>query len=159
MIVTQNKVVTIDYILKDNDGQILDQSQNGKFAYLHGASNIVPGLENALLDKKTGEILSVSVPPEMGYGERNDTLSQVVSMDMFDSEDKVTVGQQFHAQGEDDEDIMITITEVSGDNVTIDGNHPLAGIELNFEVTVVDIREASEEETAHGHVHQPGHSH
>lgn len=159
MLVAQNKVVTIDYTLKDNDGQILDQSKNGEFVYLHGASNIIPGLENALLDKKAGETLSVTVPPEMGYGERNDTLSEVVPMNMFDSADMVTVGQQFHAQGEDDEDIMITITAVNGDDVTIDGNHPLAGIELNFDVTVVEIREATEEETSHGHVHQPGHSH
>jgi len=159
MLVAQNKVVTIDYTLKDNDGQILDQSQNGEFAYLHGASNIIPGLENALLDKKAGETLSVTVPPEMGYGERNDTLSQVVPMNMFDSAEMVTVGQQFHAQGDDGEDIMITITAVNGDDVTIDGNHPLAGIELNFDVTVVEIREATEEEASHGHVHQPGHSH
>ena len=159
MLVTQNKVVTIDYTLKDNDGQILEQAQNGEFAYLHGASNIIPGLENALLDKKAGETLAVTVPPDMGYGERNDSLNQVVPMDMFDSADKVTVGQQFHAQGEDEEDIMITIMAVNGDEVTIDGNHPLAGIELNFDVTVVEIREATEEETSHGHVHQPGHSH
>ena len=159
MVVTQNKVVTIDYILKDNDGQILDQAQNGEFSYLHGASNIIPGLENALLDKKAGEKISVMVPPELGYGERNDSLSQVVSMDMFDSAEEVTVGQQFHAQGEDNEDIMITIMEIDDDNITIDGNHPLAGLELNFDVTVINIRDASEEETAHGHVHQPGHSH
>jgi len=159
MVVNQNKVVTIDYTLKDNDGQILDQSQNGEFAYLHGASNIIPGLENALLDKKAGDSLSVTVPPEMGYGERNDTLSQVVPMDMFDSPDMVAVGQQFHAQGEDGHDIMITIVEVNGNDVTIDGNHPLAGIELNFDVTVIEVRDATEEETSHGHVHQPGHSH
>jgi len=159
MVVNQNKVVTIDYTLKDNDGEILDQSQNGEFAYLHGASNIIPGLENALIDKKAGDTLSVTVPPEMGYGERNDSLSQVVPMNMFDSPDMVVVGQQFHAQGEDDHDIMITIIEINGDDVTIDGNHPLAGIELNFDVTVVDIRDATEEETSHGHVHQPGHSH
>ncbi len=159
MAVTQNKVVTIDYILKDNDGTILDQAQNGEFSYLHGASNIIPGLENALLNKKAGETLSVTVPPELGYGERNDSLSQVVSMDMFDSTEEMTEGQQFHAQGEDGEDIMITITKIDDDNITIDGNHPLAGLELNFDVTVINIRDASEEETAHGHVHQPGHSH
>ena len=159
MVVNQNKVVTINYTLKDNDGQILDQSQNGEFAYLHGASNIIPGLEDALLDKKAGDTLSVTIPPEMGYGERNDTLSQVVPMDMFDSPDMVVVGQQFHAQGEDGHDIMITITEVNGDDITIDGNHPLAGIDLNFDVTIIEVRDATEEETSHGHVHQPGHSH
>jgi len=142
MLIALNSVVTINYTLKDNDGQVLDQSQNDEFVYLHGASNIIPGLENALLDKKAGDSLSVTVSPEMGYGERNDTLSQVVSMDMFDSEDKLTIGQQFHAQGDNSEDIMITITAINGDDVTI-----------------VNVRAASEEETAHGHVHQPGHSH
>ena len=159
MTVTHNKVVTIDYTLKNNDGQILDQSQNGEFEYLHGASNIIPGLESALLDKKAGETLSVTVPPAMGYGELNAALKQVVPMNMFESNENVTIGQQFHAQGDDGHDIMITVTEIDGDNVTIDGNHPLAGLDLNFDVTVIGIRDATQEEMDHGHVHHAGHSH
>ena len=78
---------------------------------------------------------------------------QEVSIDMFESADQVQVGQQFHAQGPEGHDIVITVTKVEDDSVTIDGNHPLAGVQLNFDVTVVDIRDASEEEVAHGHAH------
>ena len=159
MVVTQNKVVTINYTLTDNEGQVLDQSQDGQFAYLHGASNIIPGLEDALYDKKAGDSFSVTVPPELGYGERNESMSQVVSSEMFDPNDKITVGQQFHAQDEQGHMIMITVTKIDGDNITIDGNHPLAGLELTFDVTIIDVRDATEEEISHGHVHMPGHSH
>jgi len=159
MQISANKVVTIDYTLKDNDGQTIDESKEGKFAYLHGASNIIPGLENALLDKKAGESISVSIEPKDGYGEPEPTMVQVVPIDMFDSADQVTVGQQFHAQGEDGHDIMITVTKVEDDQVTIDGNHPLAGMQLNFDVTVVEVRDATEQEMEHGHVHSHGHDH
>ncbi len=153
------KVITVDYTLKDNDGQILDESKNGEFAYLQGASNIIPGLESALLDKKTGENISVSIEPKDGYGELEPNMVQVVPMDMFASAEQVTVGQQFHAQGEDGHDIMITVTKVEDDQVTIDGNHPLAGVQLNFDVKIIEVREATEQEMEHGHVHNHGHDH
>lgn len=153
------KVVTIDYTLKDNDGQTIDESNNGEFAYLQGASNIISGLENALLDKKVGESISVSIEPKDGYGKPEPTMVQVVPMDMFDSAEQVTVGQQFHAQGEDGHDIMITVTKVEDDQVTIDGNHPLAGVQLNFEVNVIEVRDATEQEMEHGHVHNHSHDH
>ena len=159
MVISANKVVTINYVLKDNDGEVIDKSENGEFAYLHGAQNIVPGLENALSDKKAGDTLSVVVPPEMGYGERNDSMSQVVPRNMFEADHEITVGQQFQAQDGDGRIIMITVTAVNGDEVTIDGNHPLAGMDLNFDVTIVDVRDATEEEISHGHVHHPGHHH
>ncbi|MGD8783232.1 MAG: peptidylprolyl isomerase [Thioalkalispiraceae bacterium] len=159
MQISANKVVTIDYTLKDNDDQIIDESKNGEFAYLHGASNIIPGLESALDDKKSGDTLSVSIEPKDGYGDRIPSMTQVVSMDMFDTPEQVQVGQQFHAQGADGQDIMITVTNVDGDQVTIDGNHPLAGMQLNFDVTVIDVRDATEQEIEHGHVHAHGHDH
>lgn len=159
MQISANKVVTLDYTLTDDAGQIIDQSQNGQFAYLHGADNIIPGLENALSGKTAGESLNVTVAPEEGYGQREDALTQTVGIEMFESTDQVQVGQQFHAQSPDGNTIVITVTNIDGDQVTIDGNHPLAGKALNFDVKIVDVRDATEQEIAHRHVHAHGHDH
>jgi FKBP-type peptidyl-prolyl cis-trans isomerase SlyD len=156
MQIETNKVVIIDYTLTDTNGNILDASQGGEFAYLHGASNIIPGLENALSGKAAGDELTVTVAPAEGYGERNDALKHTVGMDMFENTGDVKVGNQFQAQGNDGNMMIITITAVDDDQVTIDGNHPLAGEELNFQVKVIDVRDATEEEVNHGHVHGPG---
>ena len=160
MEITDNKIVTIDYTLKDEAGKIIDQSENGQFLYLHGASNIIPGLENALAGKKAGIELTVSVAPADGYGERDETMLQEVSKDMFESADQISVGQQFHAQGPSGETVTITVMEINDDQITIDGNHPLAGVNLTFAVSIVDVRDASDEEIEHGHAHGPdGHHH
>ena len=156
MQIADKMVVTIDYTLKDDEGTILDSSTEGNFAYLHGANNIIPGLENALTGKSAGDEVDVSVSPAEGYGERNDTMIQAVPRDMFDSEQEIQVGMQFHAQSPEGEMIVVTVTDVEGDDITVDGNHPLAGVNLNFGVKVVDVREASQEEIDHGHVHGPG---
>ena len=156
MQIADKMVVTIDYTLKDDKGTILDSSTEGNFAYLHGAHNIIPGLENALTGKSAGDEVDVSVTPAEGYGERNDTMVQAVPRDMFDSEQEIQVGMQFHAQSPEGEMIVVTVTDVEGDDITVDGNHPLAGVNLNFGVKVVDVREASQEEIEHGHVHGPG---
>ena len=159
MVIADKKVVTLDYTLTDNSDQIIDQSKGGTFAYLHGSHNIIPGLEKALHDKKVGDNIKVSIKPEEGYGLRDDSMIQEVPIDMFESSEAVQVGQQFHAQGPDGHDIVITVTKVEDDTVTIDGNHPLAGVQLNFDVTVVDIRDASDEEVEHGHAHHGDHHH
>lgn len=159
MQIADNTVVTIDYTLKDDNGNILDSSSDGNFAYLHGANNIIPGLENALNGKSTGDEVAVKVSPEEGYGERNDTMIQAVPRDMFDSEQEIQVGMQFHAQSPDGNMIVVTVTDVAKDEITVDGNHPLAGVNLNFGVKVVDVRQATEEEIGHGHVHGPGGHH
>jgi FKBP-type peptidyl-prolyl cis-trans isomerase SlyD len=159
MTISANKVVILDYTLTDESGTVLDQSSNGQFAYLHGAKNIIPGLENALAGKSAGDNLNVSVSPELGYGLRDENLSQVVGIDMFESPSDVEVGLQFHAQAGDGSTLVITVTKINGDEVTIDGNHPLAGRTLNFDVTVVDVRDAPEQEIAHQHVHAHGHDH
>ena len=156
MQIADKMVVTIDYTLKDDDGTVLDSSTDGQFAYLHGAHNIIPGLENALTGKSAGEEVEVSVSPAEGYGERNDSMIQAVPRDMFDSEQEIQVGMQFHAQSPEGDMIVVTVTDVEGDNITVDGNHPLAGVNLNFGVKIVDVREASQEEIDHGHVHGPG---
>lgn len=159
MTISANKVVTLDYTLTNDCGEILDQSRNGQFTYLHGANNIIPGLENALTGKGPGDSLNVKVSPEQGYGVRDENLSQVVGINMFESPEDVQVGLQFHAQSGDGHPIVITVTNIDGDEVTIDGNHPLAGETLNFDVTVVDVRDATEQEIAHQHVHAHGHDH
>ena len=159
MQISDKMVVTIDYTLKDDNGTVLDSSTEGNFAYLHGANNIIPGLENALTGKSAGDDVDVSVSPAEGYGEHNETMIQAVPRDMFDSEQEIQVGMQFHAESPEGEMIVVTVTDVEGDDVTVDGNHPLAGVNLNFGVKVIDIREASEEEIEHGHVHGPGEHH
>ena len=159
MTISANKVVTLDYTLTNDSGEILDQSNNGQFAYLHGANNIIPGLENALTGKTAGDNLNVKVNPDQGYGVRDENLSQVVGIDMFETPDDVTVGMQFHAQSGDGHRIVITVTNIDGDQVAIDGNHPLAGVTLNFDVTVVEVRDATEQEMEHKHVHTHGHDH
>ena len=156
MQIADKMVVTIDYTLKDDNGTVLDSSTEGNFAYLHGAHNIIPGLESALSGKTAGDEVVVSVSPAEGYGERNDSMIQSVPRDMFDSEQEIQVGMQFHAQSPEGEMIVVTVTDVADDDITVDGNHPLAGVNLNFGVKVVDVREASQEEIEHGHVHGPG---
>jgi FKBP-type peptidyl-prolyl cis-trans isomerase SlyD len=159
MQIEPNSIVTLHYTLKNNDGTIIDQSDDGSFLYLHGAMNIIPGLENALAGKSAGDEFSIKVSPEEGYGIREDDRIQEVPRDMFEGADDIQVGVQFHAQGPDGSDIVVTVTEIKDDVVVIDANHALAGMELNFEVKVVDVREASEEEIEHGHVHGPGGHH
>ena len=160
MQIESNSVVTLHYTLKDNDGNVIDQSDDGSFLYMHGAMNIVPGLENALSGKAVGDEFSVTVSPEEGYGEKDPQRIQEVPKDMFDNAEEIKIGVQFHAQSPDGNAVVVTVVEVKDDAVVIDGNHALAGVDLNFDVKIVDIREASEEEVSHGHVHGPhGHQH
>ena len=160
MQIETQKVVTLNYTLTDNEGTVIDQSNDGSFAYLHGASNIIPGLENALTGKTSGDSLSVSVEPTDGYGDRDDGKTQTVPRDMFPPDTPIEEGMQFHAQGPNEETIVVTVTGVTDDNVTVDGNHPLAGVPLNFAVEIIEVRDASQEELDHGHVHgADGHHH
>jgi FKBP-type peptidyl-prolyl cis-trans isomerase SlyD len=156
MQIANQRVVTLNYTLTDDDGQVIDRSQGGEFAYLHGASNIIPGLEQALSEKEAGDKLTVRITPDEAYGERNDDLTQVVPRDMFQDPEQIETGRQFQAQSPNGDMLTITVTGVDGDNVTIDGNHPLAGKHLNFDVEVVGVREATSEELDHGHVHGAG---
>ena len=159
MQIEAQKVVTLNYTLTDNEGTVIDESNDSSFAYLHGASNIIPGLENALVGKQAGETLSVSVPPEEGYGEHDASKTQSVPKDMFPEDTEIEAGMQFHAQGPNEETIVVTVTALDDETVTVDGNHPLAGVELNFAVEIVEVRDALQEEIEHGHVHGPGEHH
>ncbi len=160
MQIESNSVVTLHYVLKDNEGTIIDQSDDDSFLYLHGAMNIIPGLENALAGKSAGDELSIKVAPEDGYGLKEEERIQEVPKDMFEGAEQIEPGVQFHAQSPDGQAVVVTVVEVKDDVVVIDGNHALAGVDLNFDVKIVDVREASEEEVEHGHVHGPhGHAH
>jgi FKBP-type peptidyl-prolyl cis-trans isomerase SlyD len=159
MIISNNCVVSIHYTLTDDDGRELDSSAgHAPFTYLHGAHNIIPGLEQALTGKAAGDELRVTVQPQDGYGEVNPDLVQQVPRDVFAGVDDLQPGMQFRT-GDDEQALNITVTDVSDDTVTIDANHPLAGLVLHFDVRIEDVREAGEEEIAHGHVHQHGHHH
>lgn len=160
MQIAANKVATIAYTLKDSDGTLIDQAdKNSPFAFIQGIGNIIPGLETALEGKTAGDNINVTIEPANGYGERDDSMMQTMSKDMFEGVDEVKPGMQFHAQTAQGMSV-VTVVQVEGDDVTIDGNHPLAGVTLNFDVDVIEVREASEEELDHGHVHGVGgHNH
>ncbi len=154
MSIESGKVVTIHYTLKDVDGNTLEStSGNDPLAYLHGSHNIIPGLESALAGKAEGETVSVLVAPEDGYGPRVPELIQEVPRSAFEGVDNITPGMAFNAGTDDGSTHRVVVTAVTDETVTVDGNHPLAGQSLNFDVEVVGIRDASEEEISHGHVH------
>ncbi|HET8710826.1 MAG TPA: peptidylprolyl isomerase [Spongiibacteraceae bacterium] len=154
-----NSVVSIHYELSNDAGEILDASAEGEpLVYLHGAHNIIPGLEKELAGKQIGDTLKVTVQPEEGYGVAQPELIQQVPRNAFPDPDKLTIGMRFSAQS-DQGHISVVITELTDATATVDGNHPLAGVVLNFDVSIADVRAASDEEIAHGHVHTPGHHH
>jgi FKBP-type peptidyl-prolyl cis-trans isomerase SlyD len=160
MLIAQDKVVLIHYTLTDEAGKVLDSSSGGDpLAYIHGQGNIIPGLEKALEGQEPGATLNVRVEPAEGYGERDDSLVQQVPRRAFGGVKDVQPGMQFHAQTSQGQARVVTVTHVQGDMVTVDGNHPLAGEVLNFDVEVTDVRDATEEELEHGHVHGPGGHH
>lgn len=159
MQVAKDAVVTIHYTLKNDAGETLDSSAGSDpLAYLQGNGNLIPGLENALEGKTTGDKVSVKVAPGEGYGEYDKGLVQQVPRRSFKGIANVQVGMQFQVNS-DNGPRAVTVTNVVGDMVTVDGNHPLAGQNLNFDVEITDVRAATEEELAHGHVHGPGGHH
>jgi len=160
MKISDKSVVNINYTLTDNDGKVIDKSEDGSFAYLHGAQNIIPGLEKALEGKEVGDKVSVKIPPAEAYGERDEARIEEVPREMFPDDSEIKPGMVFHAQGPNGEVITVTVVEVGDKTVKIDSNHALAGVELNFDVEVVGVREAEAAELEHGHVHGPeGHDH
>jgi len=156
---TENPVVSIHYTLTNKAGEQLDSSIGAEpLTYLHGAGNIIPGLENALADKSVGDKLTVTIEPEDAYGERNEEHIQTVPREMFQGIDNIEVGMQFQADSSNGP-AVVTITAVEGDQVSIDGNHPLAGEQLTFDVEITEIRSATETEMEHGHIHGAGCDH
>lgn len=154
--VADGTVVAIHYTLKNDAGETLDTSDGGEpLEYLHGAGNIVPGLENALVGRKLGDSLKVTVPPADAYGERDPRGVQRVPRNAFPPGVEIVPGMPFVADGPDGEPMQVWISALENDRVVIDLNHPLAGVTLHFEVTVSALRSATAEEIEHGHPHGP----
>ncbi len=154
LLIGDNLVISLHYTLTNESGEVIDSSQGqDPLTYLHGAQNIIPGLEKELVGKVVGDKLQVVVQPNEGYGDVDPRLVQDVDIAAFQGIDNVEVGMIFEAQAQDGATQRIMIKALEGDQVTIDANHPLAGVVLHFDVEVMNIREATEEEIAHGHVH------
>lgn len=159
MQVADNMAVSIHYTLSNDEGDVIDSSVgDDALVYLHGQGNIISGLEQALYGKKVGDKFNIRIPAEDAYGEFMEDRVQVIPRSMFEGIDELEVGMKFHADVSSGPGV-VSIVAIDGDDITIDGNHPLAGIPLTFEVEIVDIRPASREEIAHGHIHGPGGHH
>lgn len=156
----RDNVVSIHYVLRDTEGEVIDQSAEGQpLSYLHGHENIVPGLEKAIEGHGEGDEVRATVEPDEGYGPYREELVQKVSRDAFQGVDELAPGMSFRAES-DAGPMIVTIKEVEGEEVTVDGNHVLAGQTLDFSVSVSDVRQATETEIEHGHVHDESeHSH
>lgn len=159
MKITDNKVVLFDYTLKNDAGEVMDTSEGREpLAYIHGQGNLIPGLENALQNKEEGAEFKVAVTPEEGYGKRDDALIQQVELNRFEEPAAIKEGVQIQVETKAGVNIAV-VTQVVDDKVTLDLNHPLADMNLHFDILVRSIREATAEEMAHGHVHGPGGHH
>ncbi len=160
MAVANQMVVSIHYTLTNAGGEVLDSSDGGEpLTYLHGAGNIIPGLESALEGQEAGSALKVEVAPEEGYGPVQDALIQEVPRSAFGDVEDIQEGMRFQAQTNQGP-VPIVVTKVSDETITVDGNHPLAGQTLFFDVSIQEVRAATEDELSHGHAHGPGgHNH
>jgi len=155
MQIAKNKVAAIHYTLTNNEGKVLDSSAGREpLYYIQGIGNLIPGMEEGLEGKKQGEKVNLKVSPEKGYGMKDENMIQKVPRSAF-GDQKIEKGMQFQTnQGG-----VVTVTNVGLSEITVDANHPLAGVELNFAVEIISIREATADELAHGHVHGPGGHH
>lgn len=161
MRIEQNKVVTMHYTLKDKNGVTIDSSEGrDPLAYIQGIGNLVPGLENELEGKEKGAKFNAVVQPEDAYGNRDEALVRKVPKAGFQGEEEITIGMQVQIETGEEGMAIATVVAIEGDDVTLDLNHPLADVELHFDLDILDIREAQEDELAHGHVHgEGGHQH
>ena len=156
MKIAENKVVVLHYAVSDSEDTLIDSSyDHSPLSIIQGTGYLIPGLEEALMDHIAGDKFEVSVEAEQAYGQRFDDYVQTVPKAMFESIEDLDVGTQLRATTDDGEQTVIVI-DVQEDEITVDGNHPLAGIDLKFDVEVLEVREATPDELAHGHVHGEG---
>ena len=155
MKITKHSVAAIHYTLKDSTGKVLDSSEGREpLYYLHGEGNLIPGMEEGLEGQEKGNKLQLIIAPEKGYGVRDEKMIQKIPRSAFGGE-KVEKGMQFQTNNGG----VVTVTNVGLDQITVDANHALAGVELSFAVEVIEVRAATADEIAHGHVHGPGGHH
>lgn len=161
--IEDNKVVSLHYKVTTEGGEPRDNSGAEPLLYMHGQGQIVPGLEAALEGRSAGDGVSVTLTPAEGYGEHDPNLDLKIPLERFpdDMRDELEPGLQFGAEHPDDEDehVVFSVVAVQGDHVLVTGNHPLSGETLTFEVSVVEVRDATPEEIEHGHAHGPGGHH
>ena len=155
MNIEKNKVALIEYSLTNAENEVMDASNGNPLAYLHGHGNLIPGLEKELEGKAATDKFNITITATDAYGERVDALIQTVPSDMFQGVDNLEVGMRFEAQSEQGMH-SVEITAIEGDQVTVDGNHPMAGLALTFDVEVIEVRDATSEEIEHGHAHGTG---
>lgn len=156
MNIEDKKVVSFHYTLTNQDGQQLESSREGEpLSYLHGARNIIPGLEKALDGRAAGDQFVVTVEPAEAYGERNEAHVQRLSAKLFKNPGRLSPGQPVTLQSKNGP-VQVTVVKVGRFNIDVDANHPMAGQTLTFDVEVTDVRDATEEETQHRHAHAPG---
>lgn len=159
LMIGKNSVVAINYTLTNDAGEVMDSSEGrDPLTYLHGAHNLIPGLEQQLEGKTAGASFKATIAPADGYGESDPSMIQTLPREMFRGVDNIEVGMGFTAQGPQGQQ-HIVVTAINGDEVTVDGNHPMAGKTLHFAVEVISVREATAEEIDHGHVHDGSHHH
>lgn len=155
MNIEKDMVVSIDYKLTGDDGNLIDASEVGKpLAYLHGHANIIEGLEEALDGKEVGNTVKISIPPEKAYGHPDAELVDLVPKSQFEDPEELEIGGQIIAETEEGQ-MMFTVLEITDGEVKLDGNHPLAGMTLNFDVEVKEIRKATSKELGQGHADEP----
>ncbi len=159
MKIANDCVVGIHYSLKSPKGELIDSSEGqDPLVFLFGRGALVPGMEKALADKAVGDKFNLVITPEEGYGVRDENLVQTVEKDKFQGVDNIEEGMFLEVDTEVGP-MIVVVTAIAGNDITLDGNHPLAGQELHFDVEVVEVRDASAEELEHGHAHGPGGHH
>lgn len=152
MKIAENKVVVMHYAVSDSEGTLIDSSYDHQpLAFVQGSGFLIPGLEQALNDRQVGDKFEVDVDAENAYGERHDGFVQTVPKAMFEGIDELAVGTQLRATTDEGEQTVIVI-DVTDDQITVDGNHPLSGIDLSFDVEILEVRDATDEELATGQV-------
>jgi len=155
--IKKGKIVAFSYELKDDDGDLIEKSEQ-PLEYLHGSNNIIPGLEREMEGLKAGDTKNITVSPEEGYGEYDDSLVFDVPRENFPKEMEIEIGMEFKTDTDDGE-MIVVVNAVTDEAVEVDGNHPLAGENLHFSIKVEGVRDATPQELQHGHAHHDGHNH
>ncbi|MEY8252859.1 MAG: peptidylprolyl isomerase [Colwellia sp.] len=156
MKIAKNNVVVMHYAVSDSEGTLIDSSYEDKpMAIIQGSGYLIPGLDDALVDHQAGDKFEVAVACEQAYGERHDDYVQTVPREVLAGVEDLALGTQLRATTDDGEQTVIVI-DVQDDVITVDGNHPLSGLDLSFDVEIIEVREATAEELEHGHVHSEG---
>ncbi|HBY87734.1 MAG TPA: peptidylprolyl isomerase [Colwellia sp.] len=156
MKIAKNNVVVMHYAVSDSEGTLIDSSYEDKpMAIIQGVGYLIPGLDDALIDHQAGDKFEVAVSCDQAYGERHDDYVQTVPREVLAGVEDLALGTQLRATTDDGEQTVIVI-DVQDDVITVDGNHPLSGLDLSFDVEVIEVREATAEELEHGHVHAEG---